>query len=425
MWFGRGFKGNGRKLWGKIFRLNRLNRVKEGSYLKEAIFLSLMVSVLAMALMMGDISVKAASVFQDVEESAWYYNNVMTLTQDTRGIIKGYPDGRFMPMTALSKDQFITMVVRACGFEPGNGQDYWAQNYIDKALEIGLLEDGDFNTYNGTINREEMSMIVVRAVQYLEGEKSYTDLTQVLQVVNDSEDFTYKYRNYIMQTYQLGIITGYPDHTFRPQGVLNRSEASAVVVRLINPNERIRFDYEALYKAMYTGLDSHLLGGANWLDPVAASVADSAAEDWSLITSDMEYGPSETMIELNLYIKQSSDYVDGALMYDENGPYAGHLEDFERLLKRRMPQDQVDIVMKYLEKKTDKYTYLEHDQVFFYLDNDKYLVRIDEVMAFEGTKYEQAMEVNFNIWYRDTNFINEHEEEITQIMPYTDVVIHR
>jgi len=33
--------------------------------------------------------------------------------------------------------------------------------------------------------------------------------------------------------------------------------------------------------------------------------------------------------------------------------------------------------------------------------------------------------VNFNIWYRDQNFIDTYEKNITQIMPYTDVVIYR
>ncbi len=90
-----------------------------------------------------------------------------------------------------------------------------------------------------------------------------------------------------------------------------------------------------------------------------------------------------------------------------------------------MPQDQVDIVMEYLEQKKGYLTYLEHDEAFFYLDNDRYLVRIDEVMLGEGTKYQAAIEINFNIWYRDQNFIDTYEKDITQIMPYTDVVIYR
>ena len=368
----------------------------------------------------------------DVNTSDWFYDAAERLSEDDRGIIVGYPDGTFRPKMRLARDQFITMVVRALGEEPGNSEGYWAQNYIDKAMELGILKAEDFDSYLGPVNfkqvitREEMCMIIIRAVERLEGKQTFTDLTQVLQVVTDSEDFSFKYNKDIMKTYKLGIITGYPDHTFKPQGVLTRAEASAVVVRLIDPDTRPTFDYEGQYNEQHSGMESHLLGGANWVDPVAAGVRESAEEDWKLITSDMEYGPTEKMIEFNLYLKQSSDYVDGALMYDENGSYSGHLEDFERLLQRRMPQDQVDIVMEYLAQKTDKYTYLKHDEAFFYLDNDRYLVRVDEVKLYDGQRnVKAAIEVNFNIWYRDQNFIDTYEKNITQIMPYTDVVIYR
>ena len=362
----------------------------------------------------------------DIKTTDWFYDSVNRLIEDDRAIIVGYPDGSFRPQNKLTRDQFITMVVRAAGQEPGNADDYWAQNYIDTAIELGYLETSDFTDYTGQITREEMSMIIMRAVEHLEGQQALNDLEQVLQVVSDSDDFTYKYKNYIMQTYKLGIITGYTDDTFRPQGVLSRAEASAVLVRLIDPKERIEFDFDALYEKQHSGIESKLLGGPNWVDPLTASDYENAKADWDLMTSDMDYLPSELSFELDrVKNQQSIDYASGILMYDENGPLSGHLEDFERLLQRRMPQDQVDIVMAYLEKKIDKDTYLEHGQAFFYLDNGKYLVRIDEVLLGEGTQYETAIEINFNIWYRDMNFINEYEENITQIMPYTDVVIYR
>ncbi len=369
----------------------------------------------------------------DVNTSDWFYDAVERLSEDDRGIIVGYPDGTFRPEMRLARDQFITMVVRALGEEPGNSEGYWAQNYIDKAMELGILKEEDFDSYLGPVNfkqvitREEMCMIIIRAVERLEGEQTFTDLTQVLQVVTDSEDFSFKYNKDIMKTYKLGIITGYPDHTFKPQGVLTRAEASAVVVRLIDPDTRPTFDYEAQYNEQHSGIESHLLGGANWVDPVAAGVRESAEEDWKLITSDLSYTPDQKDYEIGYTRKfRSEDSAIGALMYDENGPYAGHLEDFERLLQRRMPQEQVDIVMEYLEQKTDKYTYLKHDEAFFYLDNDRYLVRVDEVKLYDGQRnVKAAIEVNFNIWYRDQNFIDTYEKNITQIMPYTDVVIYR
>jgi hypothetical protein len=385
---------------------------------------SFFVTLIVLALSI-QISYGAEANFNDLKGNEWYYNNVKTLVEDTKSIIIGYPDGTFRPLAKLTKDQFITMVVRAAGFEPGVASDYWAQNYINKAIELNLIEEDDFDNYRSEITREEMSMIVVRVVEYLEGDKTFTDLTQVKQVVNDSQEFTYKYENYIMKTYKLGIITGCPDHTFKPQGVLTRSEASAVVVRLIDANERIVFDYDALYNSMYGSFTSHLLGGANWVNPITASDLGNATEDWELMTSDMLYLPSKTQFEVEDVTLQSDDYASALLYYDENGPHAGHIEDVERLLQRRMPQSEVDVVMDYLETKTDKFSYLEHDEVFFYLDNDRYIVRVDEVLVFEGTEYESAGAINFNIWYRDSKFINEYEESLTRIRPYTDTVIYR
>ena len=361
----------------------------------------------------------------DVKTTDWFYDSVTQLSADKRGIIVGYPDGTFRPQNKLTRDQFITMIVRVVGKDPGNAKGYWGQNYIDTAIELELINASDFADYTRPITREEMSMIIVRALENLEGKQNVKNLEQVSQVIKDSNKFTSKYEESVLKTYKLGIITGYPDHTFKPQGVLTRAEASVVVVRLINPDERKEFDFDALYDSMYAGYKSQLLGGANWVNPIIASDAENATEDWSLITGNMGYSPTKYQVETDSVSQQSIDYAKGAFEYDENGPLEGHIESFERLLQRRMPQDQVDIVMEYVEKKTDKYKYLEHDEAFFYLDNNKYLVRIHEVVTFEGTQYEQAIAVNFNIWYRDANFIDEYEEDITQIMPYTDVIIYR
>ena len=362
----------------------------------------------------------------DIKTTDWFYDSVNRLIEDDRAIIVGYPDGSFRPQNKLTRDQFITMVVRASGKEPGNADGYWAQNYIDTAIELGYLETNDFTDYTGQITREEMSMIIVRAVEHLEGQQVLNDLEQVLQVVSDSDDFTYKYKNYIMQTYKLGIITGYTDDTFRPQGVLSRAEASAVLVRLIDPKERIEFDFDALYEKQHSGIESKLLGGSNWVDPLTANDYESAKADWDLITSDMDYSPSKTMFELgHQTTTMSIDRVDGALDYDKNGPNAGHIKDFEHLLLRRMPQTEVDKVMNYLSEKKNEMTYLDYDEAFFYLDNDRYLVRLDEVMIAKGTKYQLAAAVNFNIWYRDKNFIENYENDITLIFEFDDIIIFR
>jgi hypothetical protein len=42
-----------------------------------------------------------------------------------------------------------------------------------------------------------------------------------------------------MKVYSMGLITGYPDKTFRPEGTLTRAEAAAVVFRLVEKSARI------------------------------------------------------------------------------------------------------------------------------------------------------------------------------------------
>ncbi len=87
----------------------------------------------------------------DIKTTDWFYDSVNRLIEDDRAIIVGYPDGSFRPQNKLTRDQFITMVVRAAGQEPGNADDYWAQNYIDTAIELGYLETSDFTDYTEQI----------------------------------------------------------------------------------------------------------------------------------------------------------------------------------------------------------------------------------------------------------------------------------
>ena len=153
--------------------------------MKKIILLSV-----ALMLLCGTALVANSNSFKDLKGSEWFYENLNTLVNDSKQIIKGYPDGTFKPGSKLTRDQFITMIVRSVGFELDNASGYWAQNYINKAIELGFILEKDFDNYTMEINREEMSMIVVKAVEYVEGEKSYTDLTQVYQVVKDSKDFS-------------------------------------------------------------------------------------------------------------------------------------------------------------------------------------------------------------------------------------------
>ncbi|MEW6724109.1 MAG: S-layer homology domain-containing protein [Bacillota bacterium] len=102
-------------------------------------------------------------VFPDVNETwkwAWGYINVAT----SRGIIKGYPDGRFGPGDDVKYEEAVTMVVRALGHENealsgGN----WPSGHIAVAKGLGLIQGTDF-TVGLPATRGDLAIMTKAAV---------------------------------------------------------------------------------------------------------------------------------------------------------------------------------------------------------------------------------------------------------------------
>jgi len=409
----------------------KMDRSKATQFFKgfsSNMYSKIIVVVLVSALLCQNVFLMKSNAsvgFKDIKSTDWFYQNVADLIKDSRGIIKGYPDGTFKPQGKLTKDQFITMVVRAAGFNLPNAEEYWAQNNINKAIELRFIYKGEFINFDEAITREEMSLIITRVVNYIDGPQTYTELEQVEQVVLDEADFGKAYRSDILKTYKLGIITGYNDNTFRPQGILTRSEASAVIIRVIKPSSRIPFDYDELYTKVHGDIQSHLLGGSKWVDPTKATNLVNAKEDWLIIKSELMYYPSQKDFDLGLVSKMSIDYVMGAIVYDKEGALPGQVDDFKTLLKRRMPIKEVNKIMEYVYEKKNSFTYMEHAEVVFILDSGRYLVRIFEDIQFEGMKDEQAMDIQFNIAYRSSDFINDYEQQFLRTTNDHDKIVIR
>ncbi|MDO4300522.1 MAG: S-layer homology domain-containing protein [Clostridia bacterium] len=111
---------------------------------------------------------KGYGSFRDVEASAWYSNKINTL--NSMNIIRGYPDMCFKPDKAITRAEFIVMVLRAeeinistnkCDFYDVS-QNYWAAQYIQTASEQGIVSgypDGSFAPEMG-ITRAEAVLIL-------------------------------------------------------------------------------------------------------------------------------------------------------------------------------------------------------------------------------------------------------------------------
>ena len=227
-----------------------------------------------------------AADYSDVNQSAWYASYVNKISE--LNAFSGYEDGTFRPDNQITQEEFIkTVVCLICGeLNESNAPTVkntwnskwssWAIPYLDKAFELGLITEQDtmFKLVGIPCNRGEMAKVITRAVEYLK-EDSVADTSTYITKLKDYNRMKEEYKPYVLQAYAKGILSGYDDGTFRDDGLLTRAEASSVLVRLIDKNERVNSD-EKLYD--YFGRK------VTWTEPLRTDVP----EQYQVSISDHE-----------------------------------------------------------------------------------------------------------------------------------------
>ena len=192
--------------------------------------------------------------FPDVPKSAWYFDDLQYILNDPRHIFAGYPDGTFRPNDTLTVDMYIKLIVTVMGHNVENGQDYWASTYIQKAIDEGYVvleedylftyktNDDPYAGYKRPINRADMALIAGRALDDITDNSDYRDPIAVSSLIKDYQDISHYQKWNVVKCYDLGILTGFPDGEFKPDNILTRAEAVAVIRRLIDPSARKKVD---------------------------------------------------------------------------------------------------------------------------------------------------------------------------------------
>jgi len=175
--------------------------------------------------------------FKDVKVSDWFIETVSKLVG--RGGIDGYPDGTFRPNNTITRAEFTKILVSTLGHEnlPKTGS-HWASGYITKAEEIKLIGKGELKEIDKPITRNEMAKMAANALDYL-GESHNSDRDKFKSQIKDFNQIPKAYQDYVLKSYSKGIITGYPDGTFKGNQGLTRAEASTVIIRIIDKDERV------------------------------------------------------------------------------------------------------------------------------------------------------------------------------------------
>lgn len=155
------------------------------------------------------------------------------------GIMSGYEDGTYRPGNQVTREEFATFLARALQLPDGPERFHDVAPssklapYIWAAAEAGIINggtDGNFNP-KATIIRKDMALMINNALNYMNKQSEYvappfTDLTGISSV----------HMRAIGQSVNLGIISGFPDGTFRPDDRARRDQAAAFIYRMLDGN---------------------------------------------------------------------------------------------------------------------------------------------------------------------------------------------
>lgn len=146
------------------------------------------------------------------------------------GVIAGYEDGSFYPDNNINIDEFIKIVIDCNGYKLKESSDY-----INKALETGIIKDGEYSSYNVPIKRYQMASILARATY---GEPAYQPQYDYTDEIMDFQDIPEEYKLCVLAAYSKGIMTGDQNGMFNPLSNATRAETACVVKRYLDPAAR-------------------------------------------------------------------------------------------------------------------------------------------------------------------------------------------
>lgn len=191
--------------------------------------------ITACVLIMAGATTAYGAEYTDVTSRHWAYEAVNAMSE--KGILNGYHDGSFLPNNRVTYGEFIKMALIAGTREDvGNApSEHWAANYYNRAMELKYFTGYDINKaqLGNQITRGDMALIISAIL----GDTTINNYDEIQQ---DIEDVTYqtKHEYEIIKSYAAGILTGYTDHTFRPEDTLSRAESAAVIHRLVDESKR-------------------------------------------------------------------------------------------------------------------------------------------------------------------------------------------
>lgn len=180
--------------------------------------------------------------FDDIR-SHWAQSDIELLA--AKLIVEGATDDTFEPERKLTRAEFVALATRAFGLVEVNGVTYfddvklgnWYSGMIAAAAKAGLIngyEDGTFRP-DASITREEIISIIVRAYRYAGGDVSVDTVEQsrLLAQWDDADRIVWAHKD-VAKALKAGFLKGMTDDELQTYDTATRAQTVAFLKRVLS-----------------------------------------------------------------------------------------------------------------------------------------------------------------------------------------------
>ncbi len=185
-----------------------------------------------------EIEKKPVEFLIDMENHQWAAEYVNTMLK--RGIVSMPEDGRFRPDDAVTREEFVKLLVLTFDIDLSADSDNtftdvpqnsWSAPYVYAAHSLGIVKginDSEFGAAD-TLLRQDMAVMICRT---LEMSGTVIEKNQINTFIDDKEISDYA-NDAVYKLSSMGVINGMEDGSFAPNQLCTRAQAVKVLSMLL------------------------------------------------------------------------------------------------------------------------------------------------------------------------------------------------
>ena len=168
--------------------------------------------------------------FSDVTKDYWAFSFIGEMIE--RKVLNGYPDGLFRPDDMVTRAEFAKIIVNAASLKVAStgrtsfadvSTKDWCNPFIEtaKSYLTGFRDPNGAYLYkpDAPALREDIAIAIVKIKGY---DTSIVDRSLIEKMFKDIDSISESAKDYVALAVEKGLISGYPDGTFRGQDSITR-----------------------------------------------------------------------------------------------------------------------------------------------------------------------------------------------------------